>query len=171
MKFEFNNLKKFSSFRDDRNYILLFHVDKIPPHLGLIQDNKYYSITVKEVEFGLSVTSILSLIKRKKIPTIIIETSKSVNSAARCFDAYSRLDSSVLSCLAPIKDVYSSELKNHVTAVELVFDLLELLEQREIIENYFELNLNCSTFAMQRYTMLELQQHISRLKNNLPLNA
>ena len=53
-------------------HLILFHVNRVPPHLGIVYKQKYYSLTASECQIGIDFDPIWRLIRSKKIETIVI---------------------------------------------------------------------------------------------------
>ena len=109
MNYKFKNIFPFVDFEVDKTYLVLFNVDKIPPHLGIIKNKKYYSITIKETEIGLNEKAIINLIARKKIPTIIIAINDRLNNIEAYYSKYSNRVKESISCLKPIKEYFAEQ--------------------------------------------------------------
>jgi hypothetical protein len=174
MNFEFKNITPFKDFNVDKTYLVLFHVDKFPPHLGIVQANKYYSITIKEVELGLKTKSIIGVIQRKKIPSLILEIDDSINNIAPFYLKYSSLQDGMISCQTPIKEYFSTQNDFKVNDIKVVFDLLDSLIEK--VRNVYQLNLdnklsnNCS-YLMERYSLAVLENHLQLLRDKNKVNV
>ena len=124
MRYSFDNISKFKGFDAGEIYLVMFHVDKTPPHLGLVKDNKYCSITIKGVEMDVDVDTIFNVIKRKRIPTLFVGLNMEGNFDLRSYyQKYSSIIDQNISCLAPIKDVISGELNLVLKEVHVIFEI------------------------------------------------
>lgn len=169
MSYSFKNIKSFEQFEIDKTYLIMFHVDKVPPHLGMVVREKYYSITIKETEIGVNCQTITNLIKRKRIPTLILEIEDSIKNIESFYTKYLSLNEEVVSCLMPIKEYFASQYNFDKNAIEVVFDLLEKLEIEQKLGNIFQLNLNRminenGEFVMLKYNFEDIENHINTLK-------
>lgn len=175
MHFTFNHIKPFDTFSTRGTYIILFHVDKIPPHLGLVVDEKYYSITIKEVELGLNVNKMVDLIKRKKIPTIIIEVDDKAKNVSKFYSKYNSLKEESITCLTPIKEYFSVSNSFNSTDIKVIFDLLDTLVEKNKVIQTFELNLSHviheGKYAMKKYSFHQLNEQINKLRLKDKTNA
>jgi len=47
-------------------FLWVFHVDKIPPHVGISIDGVYFSMKVSDCDFKLDVDTVYQVVQRKK---------------------------------------------------------------------------------------------------------
>lgn len=173
--YKFENIFPFDSFKDDSIYLVLFHIDKMPPHLGLVVDSKYYSITIKEVELGLKAENIRKLISRKKIPTLIIEIEDDLKNVKQYYSKYTSLKDESITCLTPIKNYFADQLNTDSESIKVIFDLLDQLKTNNKIKSQYHLNLydkiENNSFIIRHYSYEELQQYITTLRNKDKIDA
>jgi len=151
-------------------YILLLHANKIPPHLGLIANGKYFSLTANESQVALEGESIWRMIQSKNIPSLFIEVD-SESSEEILTDVFSQFEKAVpgkISCLQPLKTYFSSLHQINVDEVNYVFDLVEQLESYDLILGSYYQNLSeelkDGSFTMITYTMEEIYNRIAILQ-------
>ncbi len=91
---------------NEQGFLLwILHADKIPPHIGISFEGKFYSLKANGKDHGVDVNSIKSIIERKKITTLIVEMrneamKSNINS---CFCQYEETVPHEITCLDPIK--------------------------------------------------------------------
>lgn len=131
-------------------YLVLLYATRIPPHLLVSVNGKLFTLTVKSASVDGELSALLTLIRRKKIETIFIRlqmpelfTMEQLRDEIRnCTLAYPHADIGIASCLTPIKDfchlVYDTDTKN----VNLIFDLLPKLQERNAVKDCYQMNLN-----------------------------
>ena len=61
------------SFQSEKAYLWVWHADKIPPHLGLSTQSRYYSLKSNGKDQNVCFEKVIQLIDRKKIKTLAIE--------------------------------------------------------------------------------------------------
>ena len=62
-------------------FLWAFHVDKIPPHVGVSIDGVYFSMKFSDCDFKLDVDTVYQVVQRKKIPAFIIPLKNNENSS------------------------------------------------------------------------------------------
>ena len=131
-------------------YLILLYATRIPPHLLISVNGKIFTLSVKGATVDGELTALLHLIRKKKIETIFIrltlpslftidQLKKEIRS---CTLSYPRVDIGIATCLTPINDfchtIYDTESKN----VNLIFDLLPKLQQRNAMRDCYQMNLD-----------------------------
>lgn len=155
------NIKPFSGLDSDSVYLILFHADKQPPHLGMISGNQYFSLRYDKLQLAVEPKPILKTVNQKKIPCLIFEVEKTKENIFDVFQAYESIDS--ISCLFPIREYFYPQ--NHQD-IELIFDLLDKLKRDQKIIATYSLNLKVDSglYAMKRYSSEDVQNEIKRLQ-------
>jgi len=59
-------------------FLVILHADKIPPHIGILCDGKFYSQKVNGKDFGVKLEHLLKLLLSKSIPTLFYKLKKSL---------------------------------------------------------------------------------------------
>ena len=131
-------------------FLILLHATRIPPHLLISVNGKIFTLSVKGATVDGELRALLQLIHKKKIETLFIRLSlpplftlDQLSTEIRsCTLAYPRVDIGIATCLSPINDfchtVYDTETKN----VNLIFDLLPKLQEKNVTKEIFHLNLD-----------------------------
>ena len=152
-----NNLSK-------GTFLCLFGTDKIPPHLGLVVDGKYYSTSAKGSRIGENVKLVLRRVKQSTIPTLFIQLDivEDVQKLVSAFENYPKLKQNQ-TCLLPIKD-YINSAGEDVASANFVFELIPILHDRKIIKASFSLNMNDSSFELKVYSKADIVNRIVKLQ-------
>jgi len=145
-------------------FLCLFGTDKIPPHLGLVVDGKYYSTSAKGSRLGENVQLVLRRVKQSKIPTLFIQLdiADDVQKLVATFENYPKLKENQ-TCLLPIKD-YIKSIGEDVTSANFVFELIPILHSRELITNCFSLNMKDTSFELKVYSKADIVNRIVKLQ-------
>ena len=155
-------------------YLLILNARTVPPHLSLTVSGKVYGISTKGPTFDKDVNIYLNHIKKHNVESVFIKlklpvvyTDDQMLSAVRqVVKAYPRVDIGAATCLSPIKDFMSSAYQTEVHDVHLIFDLLPKLQEQDIIEGYFQMNLEEAMIAgellMKRYSVFEVNEAIHK---------
>ena len=152
----------FSELNSGATYLVLFHVDKQPPHLGIIHQNEYFSLRYDKLQMGIDPQTILKTVETKKIPTLLFEVKlESAEAIQDIFKAYQSIEK--ISCLFPIREFFYPDFYEDI---QLVFDLLDKLkaDQRIIATYSLNLNLISNQYKLKKYSVQEVQKEIKRLQ-------
>ena len=157
-------------------YIMLVNAARIPPHLGIIIDGNLYSLNVKGPTVDGDLSTMLRTIKQRNIESIFIKlhvpssiTNEQLSDAARKYVlAYPAVEAGRTTCLAPIRDLCSSMFGIPGHSANFIYELLPLLEEKELLASCYHLNLGNylenGSFFLQRYTMEDIDNQIRMLK-------
>ena len=145
-------------------FLCLFGTDKIPPHLGLVVEGKYYSTSAKGSRVGENAELILRRVKQSTIPTLFIKLDIPVDTEnlASAFENYPRLKESQ-TCLLPVKD-YINSIGEDVTAANFVFELIPILHNLKLISDSFSLYMSGSSFELKVYSKEDIVNRIVKLQ-------
>jgi hypothetical protein len=160
-------------------YLLILNARNVPPHLSLTVSGKVYGISTKGPTFDKDVNLYLNYIKKHNIESVFVQLKlplvysdeEMLNAVRLVIKAYPRVDVGIATCLSPIKDFMSSAYQTEVHDVHLIFDLLPKLKAQNIIEGYYQMNLNEAIkngeLLMKRYSFFDVNEaiHKSRLKS------
>ena len=153
-------------------YLLILNARVVPPHLLLTVAGKVYGISTKGPSFDKDVNIYLNHIKKRNVESVFVKlklpaiyTDKQMlDSVRKVVKAYPRVDVGAATCLSPIKDFMSFNYQTEVHDVHLIFDLLPKLQAQDIIEGYYQMNLedamNRGELLMKRYTVFEVNEAI-----------
>ncbi|TAL61140.1 MAG: hypothetical protein EPN85_05650 [Bacteroidetes bacterium] len=150
-------------------YLVLLYATRVPPHLIVSVSGKIFTLSVKGARVDGELSELLTLIRRKNIETVFIRlalpplfTLEQLKEEIRaCTLAYPRADIGIATCLTPIKDfchsVYDTETKN----VNLLFDLLPKLQERNAMKDCYQMNISSSnSFEIKTYEVNDVYEAI-----------
>jgi len=153
-------------------YLLILNARKIPPHLLLTVSGKVYGISTKGPSFDTNVGVYMNYVKKNNIESVFVKLklppiytdTQMLNSVRSIVKAYPRVDIGAATCLSPIKDFMSEIYRTEIHDVHLIFDLLPKLKSQNIIEGYYQMNLNDAMakgeLLMKRYSVFEVNEAI-----------
>lgn len=160
--FEFDTIRQLdrSSDLNAGCFLCIWHADKIPPHIGIISNGKYFSLKVKGKDVDIPVSDIVKLINIKRIPTVFIgvDTDIKLERIAEIFSEYTRAEASKVSCLTPITEVF--EVKENVF---MLSELLKYFESKKLIRQLFGLNLSSDFKGILFYGKEEIEARLKQL--------
>ena len=157
-------------------WIVLLHSNRIPPHVGLILNGSYNSLTIKGQELDINLDVLLKTVSQKKIETTFIKLEHhpvfSVDYQLQIFKEYIKQYKQVkaleATCLSPIKLFLQEFYALPLNTDELLFNLIERLQ----VNNYLDFaqsvnfNLSLNKIELPTYTIQQLNELIS--KERLP---
>lgn len=151
-------------------YLVLFHPDKVPPHIGIIVHENYYSLKTSGVEIT-TCKALFRTLEIKKTPVLFMELiSNKIPEdmyalSKKIFFTFQNVNEDV-SCIEPIKlwfkEIFSIETKT----IETLHQLIPALENNNTIKSKYLLNLSADkngTFQLGSYGKEEVQLRIKQL--------
>ena len=154
-------------------YLVLLYANRIPPHLLIAINGKTFTLSVKGASVDGELAALLNLIRKKNIETIFIRLSLPAlftldqlkEQIRACTLAYPRADIGIATCLSPIKDFCHSIYETEKQNVNLIFDLLPQLQEKNIIKECYQINLNhlvkeSNTFKIKIYQVNDVFEAI-----------
>lgn len=159
-------------------WIALLHVNRIPPHVGLIVNGSYNSLTLKGHELDIDSEVLLKTISLKKIESVFIKVVPhpvfSIDYQLQILKEYikqfQKVKPNEATCLSPIKLFFQEFYALQLNDKELLFELIERLKSNNYLEYAQSLNFNLPLNAIELpfYTSEQLQEII--IKEHLPYN-
>lgn len=173
-------VNEFGDIKPERLYLIIFHADKKPPHLGLIWNKLYFSLTIKGSEIEIPIDEKLEIINKRKIPCLFVEIKTREESSFllkelnEVFNSYPPLTNKT-SCLEPIAEFFLKTFQLRAD-FPLLHGLIEVLQKQRLIVECFSMNLKLTetkTFELPAYDTSIVSERIARLslleKNKLTL--
>lgn len=170
------------SFKEEllqkNTWLVILHASRTPPHIGILIDGNYNSLTIKGHELDINITILLKTIQQKKIESLFIllkkhpvfSTDFQKDICQYYIKQFTQVKANEASCLSPIKlflqEFYAvCENKN-----ELLFQLIERLKQNQYIDLVYGLNIeekiDEGEFSLPMYSNEELQEVIKTERAN-----
>ncbi len=153
-------------------YLHIVNATTIPPHLVLSINGKVFSLSTKGPVLDGNMEQNLRFLKYKKVKTLFVKlklpplvTQEDLLHKIRMItSAYPRVDVGVATCLTPIKDFCKKIYETDASGVQLIFDLLPRLSDKELVEDVFHLHLAADlhgdVLLMDRYSVFEVNECI-----------
>lgn len=161
------NIKNFNSLTNLKKglFILIINIKKIPPHIALICNGKYYSLTINGADIKEDYL-FLSKIKKKKIPTIFIELKTEGLFFNNLENFYNNkiIELGKNTCLYPVKKIISLYYKLNLDNINYVYQLIDILKKNDYINAIYSINYPYDNFKFTKYTFDEINAYISKLK-------
>ena len=153
-------------------YLVLLHVNQVPPHLGLLIDNMYHSLTIKGQEININGSVLVKNIALRKISTVFIKLKKhpvfstyfmneTFIEQVKLFD---KVNEDTNTCMSPIRLFFEEFYAIPKEKVRLIFDLIHHLKENDFIDYNCGVNIETkeNIFYLQTYNELDLKKQISK---------
>jgi len=150
-------------------WLVILHASRIPPHIGILIDGNYNSLTIKGHELNVNINALLKTIQQKKIEALFIQlkyhpvfsADYQTEICKHYIQQFKQVKQGEASCLSPVKlflqEFYAVPLIND----ELLFELMERLTHNNFIVTVFSINItDVNEFSLPMYTNEELQEVI-----------
>ena len=159
-------------------WLVVLHASRIPPHVGVLINGNYNSLTIKGHELNVSVEVLLKTIQQKKIEALFIQLVKhpvfsleyQKEICQHYIKQFTQVKPNEATCLSPVKLFLQEFYALCATEKELLFELTERLKQNNYITQVIGLNvddkLEEEQFSLPMYTAEELQKVIQTERNN-----
>lgn len=157
-------------------FICLLHVKRVPPHIGIIINGKYHSLTIKGIEPNISTIALLRTIQQQKIESVFLEinphpvySNDHMNSMfLEILKKYPHIRSNEVTCLSPLKDFFNEFYAINSSANDMIYDLLKRIAANNFILQAYSLNLSLenNTLSIPVYTQEELSEKINVIRKN-----
>lgn len=153
-------------------YIAIIHATRIPPHIGLVADGNYCSLSVKGQDINTPVSALVKNSIIRKIPTIFVKIKPHPTFSSTYLrehfitnvQLFPRVDIGVATCLSPIvmffEEVYSIPMKE----VNYLYELLPALDSNGLIESASGFFIDNINYRLPVYTNTEIDKGIKEVR-------
>lgn len=160
------------------SWLMILHASRIPPHVGMIINGAYSSLTIKGHELDIKAEVLLKTIAQKKIETLAIQLVKqpvfSLDFQKEVFEEYVRqfdkVEAHKASCLSPVKLFIQEFYALRYDPNELLFEITERLKQNSYIDKILGFNVNDKLteggLSLPLYSHQKLQEVIEQETSN-----
>jgi hypothetical protein len=134
------NIKSLNDSLPIKTGLFIIAIDQVPPHIGLIVNNKYYSFSARGTIIGLPLENQIKKINRLKLASAIVEVDLSLNEeqVISSFQNLSMIEPGQ-SCFLPILDIFDSQLSMAVDG-KYLFNFIPYIYSIEKVKNVYQLN-------------------------------
>lgn len=153
-------------------YIAVIHATRIPPHIGLIADKHYNSLTIKGQNINTSVATLIKNSVIRKIPSLFIKI-KPHNTFSEQYlkehfitnvQQFQRVDTGIATCLSPIKLFFEETYDVSMNNINYLYELLPKLHSEGLIEGATSLFID-EDYQLPIYTSAEINAGIDQVRN------
>lgn len=153
-------------------YIAVIHATRVPPHIGMIINKKYHSLTVKGQDINTSPEALIKNTIQRKIPSLFIKIHAH-NSFSNTYLAehlitniqqFPRVDVGVATCLSPVKLFFEEAYNVPMRNINYLYELLPVLELYGLIENISSMFIDETKYQLPFYTDKEINEGIKQVR-------
>ncbi|OFY82480.1 MAG: hypothetical protein A3F72_00195 [Bacteroidetes bacterium RIFCSPLOWO2_12_FULL_35_15] len=153
-------------------YVVVIHATRIPPHIGIIADKHYHSLTIKGHEINVPVEVLIRNTNQRKIPSLFIKIKKHpIFSAGYLSEHFISnvkqfpiVDIGIATCLSPIKLFLDEVFNVPMNTINYLYELLPLLESEGLIESASSLFIDEKNYQLPIYSFAEINEGIENAK-------
>ena len=156
------------------SWLVVLHASRIPPHVGLMIDGNYNSLTIKERELNVKHEALLKTISQKKIealflklaPHPVFSSDYQLSTFQEQLNQFTVVKQNEATCLSPLKLFFEEFYAIKNNKEQLFYDFVDELSQNDYITQAIGINIadksENNIFTLPHYTNEELQ---ARIKN------
>lgn len=144
-----------------RNDVLLWviHADKIPPHIGLSFENKFYSLKANGVDRGVDLSSLETVINDREIQTLIYVLNRKPIDLEDSFSSFEKTIPGQITCLEPIK------LALGYDNADKIHHLLNELKENNEVQACIGLNISKDFEGIPMYDISDIHSRLRLISN------
>ncbi|MBL7920106.1 MAG: hypothetical protein JNJ40_07305 [Bacteroidia bacterium] len=151
-------------------WLVVLHANRVPPHIGLMINGNYNSLTIKGHEINVSSEALLKIISQKKIESIFIKLKKNpvfsydhqLEMLQEMISKFENVRQYEATCLSPLKLFFEHFYAVTNIEEELYFDLMKRMNENEYFEfaSASNFDLHNGFLELPYYTVEQLHQTI-----------
>lgn len=156
-------------------FVVLLHVNRVPPHIGIVINGKYHSLTIKGNEPDIELEVLLKTIQQKKIESVFLKIKPHpVFSIQHLNDVFleilkkhPQITNHEVTCLSPLKEFFNEFYALNSDKNELIATFIQKLESNNFIIEAFSLNLedNTKDLKLPVYSQDDLSKIITGIRD------
>lgn len=155
-------IEKWDEVNPESTYLMLISPQDIP-HLVLVSQNAYYSLTHKKSLFDEPVQPYLKFLQRSEKPVLIVELRVKPLGLSTIFGRYQQANTDEITCLLPIREAILPDSK-----ANFVYELIPELVDQNLINAYYQLNMDdllnqSNDFELSTYSKEAIFSYIKSL--------
>jgi hypothetical protein len=154
-------------------YIGVIYATRIPPHIGIITDKNYNSLTIKGQNINTPVNVLIKNTIIRKIPSLFIKTKPHPTFSEHYLkehfitniQQFQRVDVGIATCLSPIKLFFNEVYDLQLDSVNYLYELLPILHSEGLIESTTSLFVDEKSYELPIYTSKEINAGINQVRS------
>jgi hypothetical protein len=144
----------------DKSLLWIINSDKTPPHIGISENSKFYSLKATGKDNAIFTNDIFLLLKKKDIEFVLVELAPHaiVKNIESVYLTYSKAIPSKVSCISPILDCFDLD------EPMLLYDLINYLSSKELINSINVFNFQREKLGLGIYGEKDVVLEIEKLQ-------
>ena len=160
-----NSVRSLTQYSESSTYLLLISPEKIP-HLVIVRNGKYYSLTHKKSIVACDFGPYFIFLKNSGRKVLFVELNTNEDGPKKAFEKYEKVNTENISCLDPIKEWL---LPNE--QIEYVFELIPTLYEKNRIIGVQQINMDDDldggqNFLLSKYSKKDIFSYIEELNRH-----
>ena len=141
---------QFDEIQLGKSLLWVIHADKMPVHLGVSSNGRYFSLKKKGKDEHLSIEILEELLTRKQIPTLVFLLSNHIelSSLSDVFLHYQKTKVGEVSCIQPVLKCIGVP-----SNIPKVHELIDYLFQSNAIKTIFGMHLPSDFKGIPNYSV------------------
>ena len=153
-------------------YIAIIHATRIPPHIGLIINGNYCSLSIKGRDINAPVGALIKNSIIRKIPTVFVKIKPHstfsdiylLEHFIMDIQQFPRVDIGIATCLSPIKLFFEETYNISIKDVNYIYELLPVLESEGLTESAASMFIDVENYQLPFYTNTEINKGIEAVR-------
>jgi len=149
-------------FPQEGLFVLLIFQHEVFPHLAILNESKYWSLSLNKVHRAAPGKPKWNSFLRKNIPVVLVKIKASPDDEKGLLDAFANtlpLRMNEQTCLSPVLQFFRIKSSADIQA-QVVTELLAQLSDLSLLERCVALNLKSGPFSLPRYTRMDVLKSI-----------
>lgn len=158
-------------------HIAIIHATRIPPHIGIIADNHYHSLTIKGQEINQSVTALIKNTRIRKIPSLFLKVKPHSTFSNEYLkehfitnvQQFPIVNIGIATCLSPVKLFFEEVYNVPLNDVNFIYELIPRLIEQGLIESAGGLFIDEENYQLPVYSAEEVNGCIEQVRTEFKI--
>jgi hypothetical protein len=144
----------------DNTHLWIINSDKIPPHIGISKNLKFFSLKASGKDNGIPTYDTFAFLKRKKIEFILVELKTSFFNIniEEVYSTYTAAIPTKISCITPLLVCFN------LNKPMMLFDLMNYLKTEDLIHSVNVYNFFRKKLGLRVYGEKDVFSEIEKLQ-------
>lgn len=160
-------------------FVVILGAKSIPPHIGMMINGEYCSLTIKGPEQNVSAGVLLKNITLRRIPSVFVQIIDHpvfsrdylLELLQGCVSEHQRVEANGVTCLGPVKQFFKEGYQLRTAGIDFLFHLLPTLEENGLVENtlgaFLEEDGALGEFVFPLYSKNEIDERILKVRDEI----
>lgn len=150
------------------SFVSILHVTRIPPHIGMIHDKTYHSLSLKGHELNVPVAALLKNNRIRRIPSLFFQLAPhaifSQDYLREHFitniQQYKSVAKETATCISPVRNFFEEIYHFPVKDLHYIYQLVPALIREGLIIDCFSQNIDSAVVQLPTYSAEQIDQCI-----------